>query len=212
MKIIDKSTWNRHRHFDFFTKMDYPHFNLTAPIEVTSFYNLIKLHKHSLTIAVAYLLTKVANEIPEFCQRIRGDQVIEHDVVHPSYTVLAKHNLFSFCTVPYHPSYNSFVKTAHLKMDEVRQNPTLEDGPMHDDLLFMTAIPWVAFTSIQHPMHNNPVDSVPRFAWGKITTDNEKMTMPLSVQAHHALLDGLHAGLFFKSVQENINSFQITQE
>ena len=70
-----------------------------------------------------------------------------------------------------------------------------------DDLLFMTAIPWVSFTSFMHPL-KFPVDSVPRFAWGKFFEDGESLKMPLSVQAHHAVMDGLHMGRYFELVQE----------
>jgi chloramphenicol O-acetyltransferase type A len=64
----------------------------------------------------------------------------------------------------------------------------------------MTAIPWVSFTSFMHPL-SLPVDSVPRFAWGKLFKDGQSSKMPLSVQAHHALMDGLHMGRYYETVQ-----------
>jgi chloramphenicol O-acetyltransferase type A len=77
----------------------------------------------------------------------------------------------------------------------------MEEDQKRDDLLFMTAIPWVSFTSFMHPL-SFPVDSVPRFAWGKFFEDGESLKMPLSVQAHHAVMDGLHMGRYFEVVQE----------
>jgi chloramphenicol O-acetyltransferase type A len=56
---------------------------------------------------------------------------------------------------------------------------------------------WVSFTSFKHPIHSQPADSVPRFAWGKLFEDGEYFKMP-SVQAHHALMDGVHMGRFFE--------------
>jgi chloramphenicol O-acetyltransferase type A len=69
----------------------------------------------------------------------------------------------------------------------------------------MTAIPWVSFTSFMHPLDLSPVDSVPRFAWGKFFADGELLKMPLSVQAHHALMDGLHVGRFYEIVQDYLH-------
>ena len=46
-----------------------------------------------------------------------------------------------------------------------------------------------------------PADSAPRFAWGKFFKDGESVKMPLSVQGHHAVMDGLHAGRFYAEVQ-----------
>jgi len=68
-------------------------------------------------------------------------------------------------------------------------------------MLFMTSIPWVSFTGFMHPVKLSPADSVPRFAWGKFRGEGQKTVMPLSVQGHHALMDGLHAGLFYEEFQ-----------
>ena len=65
----------------------------------------------------------------------------------------------------------------------------------------MTAIPWVSFTSFMHPIDLDPVDSVPRFAWGKFFQDGALVKMPLSVQAHHALMDGVHLGRYYEKLQ-----------
>jgi chloramphenicol O-acetyltransferase type A len=69
----------------------------------------------------------------------------------------------------------------------------------------MTAIPWVAFTSFVHPIDLNPADSVPRFAWGKFFDEGDALKMPLSVQGHHALVDGIHIGRFYEKVQDYLH-------
>ena len=78
-------------------------------------------------------------------------------------------------------------------------HPQVKDEPGQDNLLYLTAIPWVSFTGFMHPI-DFPVDSVPRFAWGKFFQDGQSLKMPLSVQAHHALMDGLHMGRYFEKV------------
>jgi chloramphenicol O-acetyltransferase type A len=83
----------------------------------------------------------------------------------------------------------------------VKEEPTLSDEPGRDDLLFMTAIPWVSFTSFMHPLQLHPTDSVPRFAWGKFFEDGRSWKMPLSVQGHHALMDGIHVGRYLEELQ-----------
>jgi chloramphenicol O-acetyltransferase type A len=56
-----------------------------------------------------------------------------------------------------------------------------------------------------HPLDMYPVDSVPRFAWGKFYEDGQLLKMPLSVQGHHALMDGLHVGRFYAEVQDYLD-------
>jgi chloramphenicol O-acetyltransferase type A len=69
----------------------------------------------------------------------------------------------------------------------------------------MTALPWVSFTSFTHPMRLHPADSIPRFAWGKFFREGRKFKMPLSVQGHHNLMDGIHMGKFYGYVQDHMD-------
>jgi len=201
MRTIDLSTWPRREQFSKFIGFSYPHFNLCANLDLSVFLPAIKERGISPTVAIVYLIARVANELPEFRWRIRGEQVVEHEVVHPSATILAKDDLFSFCTVPYTPDFPAFAADARQRIDHVKENPTLQDEPGQDNLLFMTAIPWVSFTSFMHPIHLQPVDSVPRFAWGRFTRQGDCWSMPLSVQVHHALMDGIHVARYYQKFQ-----------
>ena len=104
--------------------------------------------------------------------------------------------------------FPTFVIHATDRMAWIKEHPTLEDEPGQDDLLFMSSLPWVSFTGLMHPIHMNPVDSVPRLTWGKVFKEQNRWKMPLSVQAHHGLMDGLHAGRYFEQVQEVLNDSQ----
>jgi chloramphenicol O-acetyltransferase type A len=205
MKHIDLSTWPRRKHFDFFTAFDYPHFNLCANVDLSRFQPFIQQYNLPFTISTIYLLACAANTIPEFRQRIRGSQVVEHDVVHPAPIVLGEGELFSFCTIPFSLQFQEFSVRAAKQIEMAKKHPTLEDEPGRDDLLFMTCIPWVSFTGLMHPIHMHPVDSTPRLAWGKFFPEGDCLKMPLSVQAHHGLMDGVHAGKFFRQVQEYLD-------
>lgn len=200
-KTIDISSWPRRKHFALFNQFDYPHFNLTANVDISETLSVIKEKQLSVTITMSYLLARAANEIANFRWRIRGTEVVEHTLVHPSTTILTKGDLFSYCTMPYLPSFPQFSVQAMEKMEDVKKNPTLEDEPGQDNLLFMSSIPWVSFTSMTHPIHMHPVDSVPRMVWGKFFTQDDRTLMPLGVQAHHALMDGVHLGMYFNKVQ-----------
>jgi chloramphenicol O-acetyltransferase type A len=208
MRKIDLKTWPRSRHFELFRDFEYPHFGLCANLDITSFYNTVKNQGLPFSVAIAHLLAATANSIPEFRQRIRLQdqdlQVIEHDIVHPSFTVLGESDLFSFCTVPFHKELPVFAAKAAERIQAVRANPVLKDEPGQDDLLFMTSIPWVSFTSLMHPIRLEPTDSIPRLAWGKFFQDGERMKIPLSLQAHHGLMDGVHAGRFYQLIEEKL--------
>jgi len=202
MRQIDIQTWPRREHFKLFSALDHPHLGLCANVDVTAFYPVVKQRGISFTVATVYVLARAANAIPEFRYRIRGGEVVEHEIVHPSGTILVDEDLFSFCTFEYVEDFSEFAARAAEQIAYVQEHPTLKDEPGRDDLLFMTAIPWVSFTSVMHPMHLDPADSVPRIAWGKFFEDGEFLKMPLGVQGHHALMDGIQMGRFYAEVQD----------
>jgi chloramphenicol O-acetyltransferase type A len=206
MRYIDIPTWPRRVHFSVFRDYDYPHFNMCANVDLTRFHPVLKQRGISFNVAMVYVLARGSNALPEFRQRIRPEGVVEHEVVHPATTIMADHDLFTFCTFDYTEDFSVFAAKAAEEIACVKENPTLEDEPGRDDLLFMTAIPWVSFTSFMHPLPLHPADSVPRFAWGKFFEEGERVKMPLSVQGHHALMDGLHVGRFYAEVQEYFDS------
>ena len=201
MRYLDMQSWSRRNHFETFISFEQPHGGLSANVDLTSFYPAVKQSDYSFTVAIVYVLTKVLNAIPEFRYRIRDGAVVEHEVVHPSITVLTAGDLFSFCTFDYSGDFSVFADNAMEKMAFVQEHPTLEDEKGRDDLLFMTAIPWVSFTGIVHAMYKQTSDSFPRIAWGKFFEDGKYLKMPLAVQGHHALIDGIHMGKFYEEAQ-----------
>jgi chloramphenicol O-acetyltransferase type A len=178
---------------------------MCANVDLTTFYPLVKQRGLSFTVALVYVLSRAANAIPEFRYRIREGKVIEHEVVHPSTTILVDDDLFSFCTMDYIEDFSEFATRAAERIAYVKKHPTLKNEPGQDDLLFMSAIPWVSFTSFMHPLHLYPADSVPRFAWGKFFEDGKFLKMPLSVQGHHAVMDGIHMGRYYAEVQDYLH-------
>ena len=209
MKKIVFDNPHRQKHFDFFNGMNHPHFSITANVDISLFIAQSKASGLPFSHSLIYCLSRTANEIKEFRWRIRENTVIEHQTVHPSFTVSNdKSDVFSFCTVTFKNGINTFIAEAKKVQENMKSNPSLEDQPGRDDYLFLSAIPWVSFTSIQHAMHFHPHDSVPRISWGKFFEQNGKILMPVSIQAHHALVDGRHMGVYFETLQNHLNSIQ----
>ena len=204
MRYIDLETWPRRAQYEFISTFDYPHFNMSANMDITAFYTVVKQQSVSITVAIVYVLARAAHDVAEFRQRIREDGVVEHDIVHPSTTYLTEGDLFSFCRMDYSEDFSTFAAGAEEQISRVHERPSLEDLP-GDDQLFMTAIPWVSFTSFMHPIQMSPVDSIPRFAWAKFFQDGEQLKMPLNVQAHHGLVDGVHMGRYYEIVQDYLD-------
>ena len=201
---IDLNTWKRKSHYQWFSAMDYPFFNICAPLDISTFYIYIKQHNEPFFISFLYLVTKTANQIEEFRYRIRTEGVFLHDAAHPSYTVMSKDDLFSFCFSEFSPDYLKFRSDAMRAMEIVKSERELKDDE-RDDYIYMTSIPWVSFTSVSHPISMSKTDSVPRISWGKFEEKDGKRLIPMSVSLHHGLADGIHAGRFFQILQDHLN-------
>ena len=211
MRIIDVDTWSRKQQFEMFRDWDYPHFNICAEIDITRLHRQCRQIGISRFNGILYGVSKIANDIEEFRQRIRGEEVVQHRVVHPSYTVLTEENTFCFCETTYSEDINIFSDRTNRAILRAKENPSLEDEPGRDDYLFISSLPWVRFTSVSHPIHMSPADSIPRITWGRFTEVHKRVIMPLSVQVHHGLADGYHVGRFFELFQQWVESVDLTR-
>ncbi|MDI6756891.1 MAG: chloramphenicol acetyltransferase [Endomicrobiia bacterium] len=201
-KIVDIKNSPRAAHFAFFNAKDYPLYNLCVPVDVTRSVTFAKERGLSIFRVILYAAVRAANDVPEFRRRLRHqDIVVEHDVVHPSFTVMAQEEVFSFCTVDYNPDLVIFLENVERGIAEVKKEVVLSDDIKRDDFLFITSIPWLSFTSFVHPIHIKKVDSVPRLAWGKYYSDGGLLKLPFSAQVHHALMDGIHVAKFFAALE-----------
>jgi chloramphenicol O-acetyltransferase len=84
MRCIDLRTWPRREHFHLYSAFDHPHFGLSANVDLTAFYSEVRQRGSSIAVAIVYAIARAANAIPEFRYRIRGADVVEHEIVHPS--------------------------------------------------------------------------------------------------------------------------------
>ena len=211
-RIIDLDSWPRREHYEFFKPYPVPFFSITTSIDVAPLRKLLKERDVSFTVGLLYVLTRAANGVPQFRQRIREESPIEFDRVHPGVTVLCEGDVFRFSFLTYYDDFDRFARGGAEAMDLTRQGKVLvpesivEEGWLRDDMLYCTSLPWFPFSGMLHPLGPDPMDSVPRIAWGRFEEQEGKLVMPLNVQAHHAFIDGIHLARFFEKVEDVIQN------
>src|SRR5688500_1003832 len=112
MRYVDMQTWSRRKHFGLFSTFNHPHFSMCVHVDVTVFYPFVKRSGYSLTVSTVYIISRASNAIPEFRQRIRENQVVEHESVNPGFSILIDKDLFSFCHVEYAADFSEFARRA----------------------------------------------------------------------------------------------------
>ena len=79
MQILDQSRWERKEIFDFFSRLEYPFYAVTLPVEVTPVRTFARENQVSFYYMMIWLCTKALNQVPAFRLRVRGDQVVQLD-------------------------------------------------------------------------------------------------------------------------------------
>jgi chloramphenicol O-acetyltransferase type A len=78
------------------------------------------------------------------------------------------------------------------------------DGRPYDDaLVHGSTVPWLAFTGLMHARRlGAAADSTPKIVFGKHTRRADGgASVPVSIEAHHALVDGLHVSRVFEALE-----------
>ncbi|HAF15124.1 MAG TPA: hypothetical protein DCK93_08790 [Blastocatellia bacterium] len=202
-EYLDVTNWARREVFEFFLGFDKPYFNICTRLDVT---NLLKLLRQGpkvrMSLAYHYFALRVANEIEPFRYRLRQGKVFVHDVIHGGTTVLLPNENFTLAYFDYQENFVKFIAQAERAVGEVESGDGAFRPSPSDDRIHFTTLPWVSFTSFSHARNWGREDSIPKIAFGKFIRENDRTLLPISVEVHHALMDGLHVGRYLTRLEE----------
>jgi chloramphenicol O-acetyltransferase type A len=207
---IPLESWPRRAAFEHFRRMAQPAFCVTVPVDVTGLRERASAHGATPWLAYHHAALEAANGIDAMHQTLTADGVREFAVIHASTTVLRDDGSFGFLTLPREPSLAAFAARAKPGIARVRQASgdlfaADEPGEVREEtLVHMTALPWLAFTAFTHARGQG--DDRPKVAFGRFTETGGRLLMPVAVDVHHALCDGVHVGRFFERLQANLGA------
>jgi len=204
MKLLDIESWSRKHHFHTFKDFADPFFAICAEVDVTALKQRAERDATSFFLLSYHLVLRAVNAVEAVRYRIRGDQVVVHDTIHGHCTILNADDTFSYGYFSYFDDYDRFRSSAESALAALAHEPVLAPPPGRDDVVHSSVIPWVHFTSFEHAKTLAPGDSIPKIVLGKYTPRGGRLIMPISVSVHHALMDGIHVGHFFRAYQSLI--------
>lgn len=209
---IPLTAWPRRAALAHFRDMAQPAFSVTVPVEVTGLRERAARHGATPWLAYHHAALEAANAVDAMRQTLKtaGDGVREFAVVHASTTVLRDDGSFGFLTLPREPSLAAFAAHARPRLQRVREASgdlfaANEPGEVDAaSLVHMTALPWLAFTAFTHARGRG--DDRPKIAFGRFREEGGRLLMPVCIDVHHALCDGVHVGRFFERLQANLDA------
>lgn len=196
---IDLAAWERADAYRMFRGFGRPHYAITARVEVT---RAMARRAGGLSPfrAAIHAIGAGVHAVPALRTRFRGEAVLRHDAVILSPTIPAEDGAFRFAHLDWVPDFEAFDAEAARRIEAARAGRFNPDTGGRDDIVFLSCLPWLDFTAIDHAVPG-PDDCIPRIAWGKIVPKGDGHDMAVSAQVHHALVDGRHLGLFFEAMR-----------
>jgi chloramphenicol O-acetyltransferase type A len=200
---LDLSTWSRRELFEFFIGYTNPYFNVCTRVDITSLVEFVRANPElKISFAIHYFVLRLANEMEPFRYRLRDDKVFVYDVIDGGTTVMRPNETFAFAYFAYQRDFLTFVRDMADAVEDVRTGTGPLKPTMRDDVIYHTTLPWISFTSFAHARTSGRGESIPRFVFGKFTKESERLIMPISIEVHHALMDGLHVGRYLSALEE----------
>lgn len=211
MREIDLSTWNRREHFEFFRRSDLPFYNVNVDVDITGVRERVKARGLSLNAVLIHLTIEAANKVENLRYRLRGETVVLHDELHPSFAHLRKgEELFRMITVDFKDDVIEFDKVVRRAIENSVSYFDFDKLRGRDDFVFISSIPWISFRGVDHTLSLRRDDAMPRVSWGRFFDENEKTILPYNIQVNHMFVDGVHVGRFFEALKfgiRDINKF-----
>ena len=202
--FIDIQNWERREHFEFFSKFSDPFWGLTFNVDCTKAYWTSKKENYSFYLWYLFQSLKAVNLCPAFKLRIEEGKPVSYDRIDASATVDRPDGTFGFSNIVFDDDFIAFQQNAKTEIARVRAGSGINPGIAGQNVIHYSAVPWISFTALSHAHHSGFADSVPKISFGKFFLQGDQKMMPISVHAHHALVDGSDAGRFAELFQEFI--------
>ncbi|MFD2368380.1 CatA-like O-acetyltransferase [Pseudoduganella sp. GCM10020061] len=189
----------RRDRFDLFHRMDSPALNIAFTLDLPDFRPWCNEHGLPSFHVLLYAILRATLQVENFRYRLLEDQVFRIERLIPSYTVINQNQDLNFTQFEWTDNLREWVARSLAARDQavnmVELNDTYSRMSPRDarEQVFVTCIPWLDFTAIQHPTMSVAAPDIPSIAWGKYRdAPHGRVHLPFSVQAHHGFVDGFH--------------------
>ena len=205
---IDPAQWPRSESFAFFSSLDQPFYSVCFRVDVTALHAYTKANGLSFYHSMVWHVTQAVNETENLRYNHRGGEVYLLPARTPSFTELKKGSeQFQIITCPCEGTLADFCRAAKERSEA--QTSFLEPSSETDDLIYISCLPWFDLTCCTNERQVDIDDAIPRITWGKyVRQENGRETLGLSIEVNHRLVDGVHLGRFYESLQNKINELE----
>ena len=207
MRQIDPKTWNRRETAAFFGALDFPFYNMSWRADVTNLHRAAKESGQPFYCSMIYEVMHALNGVDAFLYKLRGESVVRHDALSPSFTAPAADERFKIVSMDWDGRETRAAFCARAKALADAQTALFPTGEQEqrDDWVYISCVPWVDFLTVTNEMNIDRDDSVPRVSWGRFVPEGDRLRLTVALQVNHRLIDGVHIGKFADLLQSRLD-------
>lgn len=206
---VDLKTWGRAEQFRFFRGFERPHYAITTRIDVSRLMAVRKHRRLSPFRTVIHAIGTGLHAVPELRMRFQSDRVTLYDRLLLSPTIPLENGDFRYTYLAWLKDRDAFDRHANERIEAVRAGQPLNanDGSIQD-VAYLSCLPWLDYTSLDNAIPGTD-DCIPRVSWGRIVPKGDGHDVAMTIQVHHALVDGRQVGQFFDATQAALGDIDI---
>jgi chloramphenicol O-acetyltransferase type A len=201
--IINRDKWDRKEYFEHYLKQQTT-FSMTNEINITILMKNLKKKNYKLYPAFIFIVSIIVNSHREFRISFNSEGHLGYwTEICPLYTIFDKKmHTFSGIWSPNLTIFSEFHSQYGNDVEEYNGTGRLfPKTPIPDNTIPISMIPWSSFTSFNLNINNGGDFLLPIITGGKYSQVNDELFLPVSLQMHHAVCDGYHAGVFMNDLQ-----------
>ena len=192
--------------FEFFSSYELPRFNLVFDLDVTKLAYETKQSHRSFYLSLMHIIVLEMNAIENFQYRIDEEGVILSPITHVSFTdKMSDGKRFKMVPSQFLNDRDAFITRAQETSRAQGDTFFVPSAKTILTTVYVTSFPWGKFLGFTHATKLGPKDSVPRISWSQFVDVGHKKMLTISIEVHHALVDGYHVGLLLKQIQDALN-------
>ena len=206
MKEIDPKTTKRARDFHLWIKSPMPMVTLTKTFDVTNLRRVSRKRGIKFNVLMCWCVGKAASGIREFFMLPVGEKLMLYDNLAINIVVNTADGGITNCDVPFSEEIRQFEKDYMTITKKVHESG--EWFSMGDDYAIVgtsavTNCEIDSFVNQYSGIWNNPF-----LMWAKYRKHLFQTTLPISMQFHHAQMDGGDVANFLNALQKEINKMK----
>ncbi len=202
---INLDTWARRETYHWFRAFEQPHYAITCRIDVSHLMKKRDQQNLSTFRSSLWAIGKGLYDVPALRLRFKGNVITQYETVNMSPPIDAGDGSFRYCYIHWEPDFSTFDERAQAIIEQTKSSTTLDAVTDQDDVAFLSCLPWLNYTSLDNALPGAE-DCIPRISWGKIVPSQTGFDMAMTLQVHHALVDGRDVGHFFDATQSAFNA------